>query len=132
MYPAPYDYMSNLEMYFVDEEEMINLLGSDFWGSWGGVTYWYSFNEIYTEIICQRVDIPQYYRDSIIIEEIYNGLGPVQDTEVRYDSVIYQWSNENFTMSKEDILILEMLYHPDMKPGFSYEQCAALIRELYY
>ena len=133
MFPAPYDHMSNLEMYFVDEGEMVNLLGSDFWGNWGGVTYWYNgFNEIYTEIICQRVDIPQYYRDSIIIEEIYNGLGPVQDTEVRYDSVIYQWSNENFTMSKEDILILKLLYHPDMKPGYNYNQCAALIRELYY
>ncbi len=133
MYPATYEHMSNLDMHFVNEQEMLDLLGSDFWGNWGGVRYWYDGrNEIYTATICQRIDIPQYYRDSIIIEEIYNGLGPIQDTEVRYDSIIYQWSNENFSMSKEDVLLLKLLYHPDMKPGFTYDQCAALIRELYY
>ena len=133
MYPAAYGQPSNLDMYFVDETEMIDILGSDYWGSWGGIIFWYDGqNEIYSSTICQRTDIPQYYRDSIIIEEIYNGLGPVQDTEIRYDSVIYQWSNENVSMSKEDVLILKLLYHPDMKPGFTYDQCAALIRELYY
>jgi len=133
MYPAPYDWQSNMEMFFVSEQKFVDVLGSDYVGSWGGVRFWYNgMDEIYSCTIGQRSDIPQYYRDSIILEEIYNGLGPVQDTEMRFDSIIYQWSNENFSMSPEDILILELLYHPDMKCGYNYEQCAAVIRELYY
>ncbi len=133
IYPAAHDWQSNMEMFFVDEEEFVEVLGSDFIGSWGGVRFWYNgFDEIYTCTIGQRSDIPQYYRDSIILEEIYNGLGPVQDTEMRFDSIIYQHSNENFTMTREDVLILKLLYHPDMKCGYNYEQCAAVIRELYY
>jgi len=131
--PSPSQFQTNLEIYFTDEAGFTELLGSDFIGSWGGVTYWYNFyDEIYTGTIGHRKDIPQYYRDSIILEEIYNGLGAVQDTELRYDSIIYSHSNENFVMSPEDVLILKLLYHPDMKCGYNYEQCAAVIRELYY
>ena len=133
IYPAPNEWQSNLDMYFVGETEFVERLGSDYQGSWGGVRYWYDGNnEIYSCIIGQRSDISQYYRDSIILEEIYNGLGPVQDTTVRSDSIIYQWSNENFSMTKEDILLLKLLYHPDMKPGYTYEQCADIIAQLYY
>ena len=122
----------NLEIYFCGESEFNSLMGSAFTGSWGGVTFWYDSYRIHTEKIAIRTDIPQQNRYSIIPEEIYNGLGPVQDTEERFDSIIYQWSDLNTVMSPEDELILKLLYSTAMIPGMDYESCAKTIRELYY
>ena len=88
--------------------------------------------EIYWEKIAVRTDIEQWCRDSIIIEEIYNGLGLVMDTEERTDSIIYQWSDLNTEMSEIDSLLLKLQYHPAMHPGMNREECEAVIRELYY
>ncbi|MBQ8264217.1 MAG: DUF2927 domain-containing protein [Oscillospiraceae bacterium] len=131
MYSAD-DWKVNLNIYFYGERDFINIMGSDFSTSWGGVSFWYDNYRIYSERIAVRTDIPQSNRYSIIPEEIYNGLGPVQDTSTRFDSIIYQWSDLNTVMSPEDELILKLLYNSAMIPGMDYESCAETIRELYY
>lgn len=123
---------SDLEIYFCSNEEMIERLGENFWGCDGGVTFWYTNHEIYEEIICIRNDISQYIRNSVILEELYNGLGPVQDSWLREDSLIYAGYSEPQALTEIDELILKLLYHPDMKCGMNREQCEAVIRELYY
>lgn len=131
MYPV--ESLGDLEIYFYDQVNFENLMGSDFIGSWGGVTFWFDgLYQIYYETISVRTDIPQDARDSIICEEIYNGLGPVQDTSMRDDSLINQWSNSNYTMSAVDELILKLLYHPSITAGMDYAQCEAVIRQIYY
>ena len=65
-------------------------------------------------------------------EEIYNGIGPVQDTSLRDDSLICQWSNSNYDMTAVDRLILQLLYHPSIQTGMDYAQCEAVIRQLDY
>ena len=131
IYPGN-DSNCNLDIYFCGQQEFNSIMGSDFEGSWGGVSFWYENYRIYSEKIAIRTDIPQENRRSIIPEEIYNGLGPVQDTENRFDSIIYQWSDLNTVMSREDELILKLLYSTAIMPGMDYERCAAAIRELYY
>lgn len=126
------DSNTNLNIYFCGESEFNSIMGSSFVGCWGGVTFWYDSYRIHTEKIAIRTDIPQQNRYSIIPEEIYNGLGPVQDTTQRFDSIIYQWSDLNTVMSPEDELILKLLYSSAMIPGMGYESCAETIRELYY
>lgn len=132
MYEAEEAYQANLRIHFCTQQEMIDLLGSNFANMDGGVTFWYSENRIYDEIICYRWDIGQHVRNSVILEEIYNGLGPVQDTNLRPDSIIYAGYSEPQSLTQVDELILKLLYHPDIKCGMNAEECETVIRRLYY
>ena len=71
-------------------------------------------------------------RNSVILEEIFNGLGPVQDTDLRKDSICYSGYSTPQELTAVDELILKLLYHPRILPGMNYDECAAVIRELYY
>ena len=123
---------TNLQIHFCSQNSMVDLMGDNFWGMDGAVTFWYSEDEIYDAIICYRTDLDQYLRNSVIIEEIYNGLGPIQDTSLRPDSIIYQGFSQPQWMSPVDELILRLLYHPNILPGMNAQQCEQVIRSLYY
>ena len=124
---------ANLKIYFVTESEMLEILGNNFSGCDGGVTFWYNGNNaIYKGDICIRTDLDQYVRNSVIQEEIYNGLGPVQDTDLRSDSLIYSGYSTPQQMTQVDLLIVKLLYHPDIKCGMSATECEKVIRKLYY
>ena len=126
------EWTSDLQIYFCTQQEMIDRMGFGE-GLDGAVTFWYNGdNEIYSAIICVRTDLDQFLRNSVLLEEIYNGLGPVQDTALRSDSVISQSYNEVQQMTPIDLLILQLLYHPDMKCGMTAAECEAVIRQLYY
>ena len=122
----------NLRISFGDQQNMLNLMGSSFTNMDGAVTFWYNYNCINRAIICYRTDITQHVRNSVILEEIYNGLGPIQDTRLRYDSIIYQEYSEPQALTEIDELILKLLYHPDIQPGMNAAQCEEVIRNLYY
>lgn len=133
MYPAEPGQFVNLRIHFTGEQELLDIMGQDYVGSDGAVTFWYDGdNRIYEEVICIRNDLDQYLRNSVILEEIYNGLGPVQDTMLRPDSIIYQEYAEPQDLTLVDWLILRLLYHPDIKCGMNAEECEAVIRSLYY
>ena len=123
---------ANLRIYFCTAAEMVDRMGDNFTGLDGCVTFWYEEDRIYDAIICCRTEIPQYLRNSVILEEIYNGLGPIQDTDLRPDSIIYSEYSEPQELTDIDRLILKLLYHPDMKCGMDARQCEAVIRALYY
>ena len=122
----------NLRVYFCDQQEMISIMGDNFWGTDGAVTFWYLSDEIYDAVICYRNDIPQVVRNSVILEEIYNGLGPVQDTDLRSDSIIYSGYSEPQSLTAVDELLLKLLYHPSMECGMDRQACEQVIRQLYY
>ena len=124
---------TSLRIYFGDQEEMITLMGDTFTGMDGAVTFWYDGeNEIYDAIICYRNDLDQYLRNSVILEEIYNGLGPIQDTALRPDSIIYAEFSQPQALTDIDELILHLLYHPQIQTGMNAKECEAVIRQLYY
>lgn len=123
----------NLRIHFTDEQGLVDVMGTGYTGLDGAVTFWYDgYNRIYDAVICVRTDLDQHLRNSVLLEEIYNGLGPVQDTELRQDSIIYQQYSEVQTLTRVDELILKLLYHPDMRCGMDAAQCEAVIRDLYY
>lgn len=132
IYEADDPVQATLNIYFCTEEELLEILGDNFWGTDGGVTFWYENDEIYNAVICYRTDLDQYLRNSVILEEIYNGLGPVQDTALREDSIIYTGFSEPQNLTEIDELILRLLYHPEIQCGMNAEECEAIIRELYY
>ena len=123
-----------MKLYFcADNQEMVDILGDNFWGCDGGVTFWYDGqNSIYNANICILQDLSPTLARSVIMEEIYNGLGPVQDTDLRPYSLIYSGYSEPQNMTSMDLLILQLLYSPQMQCGMDQTQCEAIIRTLYY
>ena len=101
--------------------------------AYGATEFWYynQTNEIHTARIGYRTDIDQDTRISILIEEIVNMLG-VSDTELRKDSIVYQYSNDNTTLSDVDWVILKLLYSPKIKCGMNADTCNDIIKKLYY
>lgn len=124
--------LANVHIHFTDEQGFLDTLGPDYVGLDGGITFWYTDNIIYDEVICIRTDIDQQVRNSVIMEEIYNGLGPVQDTLLREDSLIWQGYSWPQELTQVDELILKLLYHPDIGCGMNASECEAVIRTLYY
>lgn len=122
----------NLRIFFCEEQELVSRMGEEFYGLDGAVTFWYDRNEIYDGTICYRTDIDQVTRNSVILEEIYNALGPIQDTVLRPDSIIYAEFSEPQELTEIDRLILKLLYHPLMECGMDAQSCEAVIRQLYY
>lgn len=132
MFESPGTAETNLPMYFCSQEELLNRMGDQFLGNDGGVTFWYQENQIYRGILCIREDLEQQLRNSVILEEIYNGLGPIQDTDLRPDSIIYSGFSQPQQLTDMDWLLLKLLYHPQMICGMTKDQCEAVIRQLYY
>ena len=130
--PASDAHPANLRIYFTDEAGMTDVLGSDYTNMDGGVRYWYTDNCIYTEDICILTRLDQTLRNSVILEELYNGTGLCQDTTIREDSIIYQYSSTNLSMSDIDKLLLQLAYHPAIRPGMNAEECENAIRNLYF
>ena len=123
---------TNLQIYFRTQQGLVDLMGDNLRGCDGGVTFWYLNDEIYDATICYSTEVSQYIRNSVILEEIYNGLGPVQDSNLRTDSIIYAGYSEPQELTEIDKLILTLLYHPSIECGMDAAQCEAVIRELYY
>ena len=96
------------------------------------MTIWYENDMIYDAQIAIRTDMDQYLRNSVILEEIYNCLGPIQDTALRPDSIIYSDFSEPQVLSKVDELILKLLYHPALACGMNADVCREVIAALYY
>jgi hypothetical protein len=132
MYEAPSEMLPNLNIHFCTPNEMAALMGDWTYGLDGAVTFWYNENAIYDAVICYRSDIDQSIRNSVILEEIYNGLGPVQDTDLRCDSIIYSGYSTPQSLTAVDELLLRILYQPQLTCGMNIQQCEAVIRQLYY
>lgn len=123
---------ANLKIYFCSQQEMLLIMGESFANMDGAVTFWYENNAIFDAVICYRVDLDQHLRNSVILEEIYNGLGPIQDTTLRPDSIIYSEYSEQQGLTDMDKLILKLLYNPQLQCGMDANECERIIRMLYY
>lgn len=124
---------ANLDLHFCGYDEMIDIMGETYRGNDGCVRIWFDNNdEIYEAVICCSSEIDQEIRNSVIIEEIYNGLGPIQDTSLRSDSIIYAGYSYPQNLTQVDELILKLLYHPSLECGMNADECAEAISQLYY
>ena len=101
--------------------------------AFGAAQFWYytATNEIHTANIGYRTDIDQAVRSSILPEEIINSLG-ISDTELRTDSIVYQYSDDNTSLSDVDWIILNLLYDPAIQCGMDLDACREIIEDLYY
>lgn len=126
-------WQTNMAIYFCDQPELIDRMGDQYWGTDGAFTFWYDDQDvIYDCTICIRTDLDQEVRNSVILEEIYNALGPAQDTDLRVESIIYSGYSIPQALHPIDQVILRLLYHPSLTCGMTAADCEAVIRELYY
>ncbi len=132
IYPVQDPADANLQIHFCSQAEMLGILGDEFSMMDGGVTFWYEENVIYKGVICCRTDLDQTLRNSVILEELYNCLGPIQDTQLRSDSIIYSEFSQPQQLSAVDELLLRLLYHPTLQCGMDDDTCEVMIRQLYY
>ena len=125
----------NVNIYFLDRDtlrdsfyDVINGEEAD-----GAVQFWFYTltNELHTARIGYCTDIDQSIRNSVLIEEIINMLG-ITDTVLREDSITYQYSSDNTSLSAVDWVILRLLYNPAISCGDPAEVCDSVIRTLYY
>lgn len=135
IYPAKEGEAADLTLSFLDHQE--------FWDSFsdavdgedalGATQFWYytDTGEIHTARIGYRTDLDQTERSSILLEEVVNTLG-LSDSLNRTDSIVYQYSNDNLSLSEVDWLILKLLYHPAIESGMTEAETNAVISELYY
>ena len=135
IYPATDTNCENLTINFLEPNDfMIQFSdvvhGEDAYGA-AEFLYYTETNELHTARIGYRTDIDQNTRNSILLEEIINVLG-ISDSELRTDSIVYQYSNENTALSDVDILIFKLLYNPKIECGMNYDNCTEIIKELYY
>ena len=130
--PAGEEDFANLQIRFGDSQMILDFLGPEYENVDGGIRYWYENNAIYDARIAYRDDISQHTRNSVILEEIYNGLGLVQDTTLREDSLIWQGYSEPQSLTEVDGLLVKLLYHPDVRCGMDAAACEEVIRGLYY
>lgn len=125
--------VANLRIHFCEYDEYLALMGEQFSGTDGGITFWYNgADQIYDAVIGYCTEVNQEVRNSVILEEIYNGLGPINDTWERTTSVIYAGYSTPQSLSQVDELLLRLLYHPKMQCGMDAAQCEEIIRQLYY
>lgn len=132
IYEAEAEWQINLSIYFCSQQELVDRMGEQHYGNDGAVTFWYTDNIIYDEIICIRSDLDQTLRNSVILEEIYNGLGPVQDTDLRSESIIYSGFSQPQALHPIDRVIIQLLYHPSLSCGMDAAECEEAILALYY
>ncbi len=124
----------NLQITFCSRAGIIAAMGSEHADADGLVTYWYNNdrNDIYKSDIYISTEVLQEVRNSVIQEELYNGLGLTQDTSLREDSIIFSGYSTPQELTEIDDLLLKLICHPDIKPGMNAAQCEAVIRSLYY
>ena len=125
----------NYSIYFLEPGPFDDLFSDILNGEYaqGAIQYWYytDTNQIHTANVGYRTDVDFESRKSILVEEIINSLG-ISDTELRTDSIVYQYSDENTALSDVDWLIVKLLYNPAIQCGMSTEECFQVIQELYY
>lgn len=135
IYPAEDQGLENLSIRFLEPDAFRENFSAVVNGedANGAVQFWYytATNELHTARIGCRTDVDQQARNSIVMEEVINALG-FSDTVLRPDSIVYQYSDDNVTLSDVDWIILRILYDPLIQCGMDADSCAAVIRELYY
>ena len=69
-------------------------------------------------------------RRSVLIEELYQVMGILNDSYDYPESIIYQFYTDAQWPCTLDWAIMELLYHPDMRCGMNESACMAVIDSL--
>lgn len=126
----------NFRVYFLSKKEINSVIGKyinyeDCNGA-SIVSFDNNTNEIRNVSIYYNKDMePQLYR-TVVLEEVINSIGLGNDTELRTDSIIYQYLPKPEELSPVDWAIIRVLYSDEIECGMDYRKCEEAIRKIYY
>lgn len=126
---------ANVRIHFATGEEYDDLATQYVSGASDGfATCWYytDSNRYYEAEVGICMDVTQTTRNSVILEELVQMLGLLNDSYLYEDSIFYQSFNEPQWPSDLDWIMVQLLYHPLIEPGMTYEDCAELIPDILY
>ena len=105
---------ANLIISFVDSAGMLSAAGDNFNGY---VTVSWSNSNITSGSIYYSTDISQELRSAVIVEELCQSLGLLNDTYDYPESIFYQYHTETDWPTSLDWAIIELLYRTEIRPG---------------
>ncbi len=122
---------ANLVIHFADPDEYRKITPPEINDDTDGfASIWLTDYSISRSVIGIRTTISQTERNSVIWEEMVQCTG-LQNDSYRYpDSLYYQGYNEVQSPTTLDWLLFEVLYHPALEPGMSFDECEEVIREI--
>ena len=131
IYPAADGQSANLTIHFVrDEAEMYALTGYQNVNGLASIWYGTGTYEITRGRVVYTNDIDAGERRSVLIEELYQVMGILNDSYDYPESIIYQFYTDAQWPCTLDWAIMELLYHPDMRCGMNESACMAVIDSL--
>ncbi len=132
-YADDYGASANLNIYYVPPKEFDQYIVMPDTHLWGYAQYHYftPYCNIYRgTVLLPSEEANQWYRNSIICEEIVQVLGMTQDSWLYPDSIFYQNSNDTQWPTELDWTVVRLLYNPSMEPGMSQEQARTTALQL--
>ena len=135
------NYLKSNAVFFLLEKDKVELLVPSFFEGIeeesAGLTVIEYDSENY-EIKYAKIFIdinePLESQESIILEELTQSIGLMNDSEKYANSIFYQNkaldSINTMEYSKMDIDIIKMLYHPKMKPGLNFKKAEKVIKQI--
>lgn len=98
----------------------------------GFATCWYQPSEYvyFRAEIGIRADIDQTVRNSVILEELIQSFGLMNDSYLHDDSIFYQDYNEPQWPSELDWILVDLLYRPELSPGMAVEECRDILMDM--
>ena len=130
IYPAG-EHTPNLTIHFVnDEAAMEAATGHTNLNGYASIWWYNGSYQIYQGDVYYLGTMPDYERKSVLIEELYQVMGILNDTYSYPESLIYQYYTEADWPCALDWAIMQLLYHPDIRSGMSEDQCVEVIDKL--
>lgn len=122
-----------IDVYYVPLNDFATYLPQVEPGNWG---YFYQTidnrDEITHVTVLIATDVTtQADRNHLIREEVTQGCGLMSDSYLYPDSMFYQGWTDTPTYSDMDKAIIQMLYRPDIQPGMTHDQAAAVLQGQY-
>ncbi len=100
----------------------------------GWTNFYYSDYKIYRSQIFIKTSETMEIQKNTLIEELVQSLGLAQDILNDKQSLFYENKNKDgliyHSLNEKDREIIEMLYHPKIKPGFDRQDIEKVLREI--
>lgn len=121
----------NLTIHFVDDEAAMEAATDHTNLNGYASIWWYNGSyQIYQGDVYYLGTMPDYERKSVLIEELYQVMGILNDTYDYPESLIYQYYTDTNWPCPLDWAIMQLLYHPDIHGGMTESQCMEVIDKL--
>lgn len=119
----------SVEMHFVPLSGMAYTIPGYVEGNWGYFQVWWdSGMRIERALIGIATDVTtQEQRNHLILEEVTQMLGLMQDSELYEDSIFYAPWSETQALSELDWQTLYLLYRPNIRAGMTQDEVVAVL-----